>query len=218
MVLPFAGALLYFVWLSEHPAARLIYGGTKTFTLLWPVVSIAFITRTGWPKVDLRSRTHWRALPWGILVGLGVGALMWALMATPVGEMVMTSAPKIRAKAQTLGVLEHYWTFALFLSLIHSLLEEYYWRWFVFGNLRRVVPAIAAHLLAGAAFAAHHVVVTTQYFPFGWGLLLGGLVGVGGVLWSTMYERQGTLAGAWMCHVVVDLGILSIGHRLLFGS
>jgi len=61
-------------------------------------------------------------------------------------------------------------------------------------------------------------VVATQYFPPAWGVLFGGLTGVGGLLWSILYEKQRTLAGAWICHVFVDLGILSIGHWLLFGT
>ncbi len=218
MSLPALAALFYFVFMSEHALARWLYAVTKVFTLIWPVISVALITRTALPTVRLRDPAHRHAAPIGLVTGFGIAALMWALMLTPVGDVVMTSAPKIRVKAQALGILNHYWTYALFLSLIHSLLEEYYWRWFVYGHLRRVVRKSLAHALAGASFAAHHIVVTGQYFPPGWDLLFGGLTGVGGVLWSVMYEKQGTLAGAWVCHVIVDLGILGIGHRLLFGS
>lgn len=33
---------------------------------------------------------------------------------------------------------------------------------------------------------------------------------------SLLYQRQGTLAGAWACHLAADLGIMGIGYRLLF--
>ena len=144
--------------------------------------------------------------------------LMWVLQGGPVGRVVAASAPAIRAKAESLGVLRHYWAFGLFLALLHSFLEEYYWRWFVFGRLRRGLPRGWAHLVAGACFAAHHVVIATQYFPGGWGWLLGGLTGAGGILWSWMYERQKSLAGPWLSHVLADLGILAVGHQVLFGS
>ena len=74
-----------------------------------------------------------------------------------------------------------------------------------------------AHLLAAAAFAAHHVVVISQYFGWGWGLALGAFVGVGGALWSWMYQRQGTLAGVWLSHLIVDLFVMWIGYGLIFG-
>jgi hypothetical protein len=69
--------------------------------------------------------------------------------------------------------------------------------------------------LAAGAFAAHHVVVASTFFGLAAGLLLGGSVAVGGLLWSLMLARQGTLAGAWVSHVLVDLGLAWIGYRLL---
>jgi hypothetical protein len=45
--------------------------------------------------------------------------------------------------------------------------------------------------------------------------LLGGAVGLGGIIWSLLYQRQGTLSGAWLCHAIVDMGIMAIGYKLL---
>ena len=156
-----------------------------------------------------------KALPLGAAAGLVLVALMFAAMATPLGHVVVGGSEAIRAKALQFGLLSHYWVFALALSIVHSLVEEVYWRWFVFGRLRRVVSLPWAHLLAGAAFAAHHVVVTAVFFSLPVGLLLGGAVGLGGVSWSLLYQRQGTLAGAWLCHAIVDMGIMAIGYKLL---
>ncbi|MBI2948166.1 MAG: CPBP family intramembrane metalloprotease [Verrucomicrobia bacterium] len=218
MTLPFLASLFYFVFWSEQILARWLYGFTKLFTLVWPVIAVLLITKADLPRFKLSDELHRRALPWGILAGIGIIGVMWIIMLTPLREMILGCAPRIRSKAQALGMLDYYWTFGLFLSLIHSLLEEYYWRWFVYGQLRRVVGNGFAHVLAGVSFAAHHLVVTTQYFPPVWGVVFGALTGAGGILWSVLYEKQRTLAGAWICHVLVDLGILSIGHKLLFGS
>lgn len=152
----------------------------------------------------------------GILSGLIIVALMVVLMQTTIGETVIASAGKIQTKAKNFGILEHYWLFAIFLSLIHSLIEEYYWRWFVYGNLKRVINGFSAHFIAGVSFSAHHIVIASQFFSLFWGILLGGLVGAGGILWSMMYEKQKTLLGAWLSHMVVDLGIMYIGYYLLF--
>jgi hypothetical protein len=59
-------------------------------------------------------------------------------------------------------------------------------------------------------------VIATQFFPVLWGLLFGGLAGAGGVIWSVMYDKQKTLVGAWLCHLIVDLGIMVIGHSILY--
>ena len=218
MILPCLASLFYFVWFSSHGFARVIYGGAKVFTIVWPVLAVGLILRRKVPRPRLTDRRHVRAIALGLLTGGAIVALMFALMATPLGDMALNSAGRIRAKAEDLGLLAYYWPFAIFLSVIHSLIEEYYWRWFVFGRLAEAMPVTLAHLLAGVAFAAHHVVVATQFFPLGWGVLLGSLVGVGGVVWSIHYRTQRTLAGAWISHLVVDLGIMTIGHRLIFGS
>ncbi len=218
MTLPFAASLFYFVLFSDKAFAKWIYSGTKIFTLVWPLLCMGWWgAGKGWNIRSHPSR-HWPAIAIGAASGMVIVLTMFGLMQTPVGEVVRAGAPRIRAKAEGLGFLNYYWAFALFLSLLHSLLEEYYWRWFVFGRLRTVVPRATAHILAGVAFAAHHIVVTTQFFPFGWGLAFGVFVGVGGMIWSYLYERQKTLLGAWISHLLVDLGIMSIGHKLLFGT
>lgn len=216
MLLPFALSLLYFVFMSDNPVARVLYGGTKVFQLLWPVFCFWVILGTPLPKVRLRSGKTARSIPLALLSGGGIVLIMILLMQTPLGEMVEGSSGEMESKARELGVLEHYIPFALFLALVHSLLEEYYWRWFVYGRLREVTRPSAAHLLGGLSFALHHVVICSQFFPLFWSFLLGGLVGVGGILWSLLYQRQGTLLGAWVSHILVDLGILGIGYTLLF--
>ena len=107
---------------------------------------------------------------------------------------------------------------AVFLSVLHSLLEEYYWRWFVFGGLHQMVSPVWAHILAGVAFMAHHVIVLLQYFPVPLTIFLSLMIGVGGVIWSWMYLRQKSLMGAWIAHIIVDFGALWIGYQLIFGT
>ena len=58
-----------------------------------------------------------------------------------------------------------YVALAVFYALVHSLLEEYYWRWFVFGQLRALVAPTLAIVLSSLAFAAHHVILLYVYLP-----------------------------------------------------
>ena len=117
---------------------------------------------------------------------------------------------------QQLGIIKYYVLFAIFLSFFHSLLEEYYWRWFVYGNLLKIINPVAASLISAAAFASHHVIVLKEYFPWGWALFFGFSVAIGGVVWNTMYQRQKTLTGVWLSHMIVDLAIMTIGYFLIF--
>ncbi|HQH28102.1 MAG TPA: type II CAAX endopeptidase family protein [Oligoflexia bacterium] len=215
MTVPFISSLFYFVLFSEHIFARYLYGATKLFTLLWPITVATLVLKEPGPCFSLYDKLHWKALPWGVLSGAAVVVLMFALMETEIGGVMAASTPQIREKAVALGILNYYWSFALFLSIIHSLIEEYYWRWFVYGTLRRLLASPAAHLIAGLSFAAHHVVVASEFFSLPWGIVLGTLVGAGGIIWSLLYQKQGTLSGAWVSHILVDLGIMGVGWKLL---
>lgn len=217
MVVPFAGSLFYFVLFRDSLLARGMYAGVKGFTLLWPALATWLVLREHLPR-PTRAAWPWRALVPGTVTGLVIVLALLGLMQTPVGAVVQSGVPGMRSKAETFGILEHYWLFALLLSTVHSLLEEYYWRWFVYGQLRQLLRLPLAHLLAGLAFAAHHIVIASQYFGLGWGVLLGGGVGVGGIIFSCLYQKQGTLLGAWAAHLLADIGILAVGHKLLFGT
>jgi len=218
MAVPFIGSLFYFVILSKHDAAKIIYAATKLFTVLWPLIAVCALTRTGLPRIDRDFKKHLKALPLGVLVGAMIVLLMFGLMETRLGATIAGGSKNIEAKARELGFLEHFWLSGFFLSVVHSFIEEYYWRWFVFGRLRSLTPVRAAHILAGVSFAAHHVVVVTQFFSIFWGLVSGVCVALGGIVWSAMYDKQETLVGAWASHMIVDSGIMAIGHRLLFGA
>ena len=214
MIIPFIGSLFYFVIFSEHDFAKLFYGATKIFTLIWPLLAVTLILQRRIPKITFTLT----AIPLGIATGLIIVIIAFGLMQTPLGDLIENHSDVIKNHANNLGVLTHFWTFTLFISIFHSLLEEYYWRWFVFGHLKEIINTWLAHLLAGAAFAAHHIVVATQFFPGTWGFILGGLVGLGGIIWSLMYLKQQTLLGAWISHMIVDFGLMAIGYQLLFLS
>jgi membrane protease YdiL (CAAX protease family) len=182
MCLPLLASLTYFVLLSDSPAGKVIYGATKVFTLVWPIVCVVWI----WREKDrlcfqISNADHRKALPLGILSGLVIAGAMMSLLQIPaVAQVLKESAPAVKAKADALGFAEYFILFAIFLSVFHSLIEEYYWRWFVFGNLRRVIAKVPlAHLLAAISFAAHHLVITAQFFPFWFALILTSFVGVG---------------------------------------
>lgn len=217
LVIPALGALAYFVLIPDPLTARIAYTATKLFTVVWPLMAWFVILRNRSPALP-PLRQHLSALPLGAATGLFIGIAILVMATGPFREVVEASAPAIREKAQLFGVLEHYWLFAAAISIVHSLVEEYYWRWFVYGRLRALVPGKAAHLVAGAAFALHHIVVTSVYFGLGWGMVFGASTMIGGIVWSLLYARQGTLAGAWLSHALVDMSLMWCGYRLLLGQ
>jgi uncharacterized protein len=214
MTAPCLASLFYFVY-YQGPLAQFLYGSTKVLMVVWPIFCIFYIfhSQDRVPATERKVKLRTSIIT-GITTGLIIAAGM-VLLQTPLHQVMSTSIPLIRSKAVQLGFLDHYWSFAIFLSLGNSLMEEYYWRWFVFGTLRRQCGFVFSTMLCSIAFGAHHFVVLSQYFPPLWTILFGSAVVLGGMFWCFLYEKQKTIWGSWISHVIVDVGLLTIGYQYL---
>jgi membrane protease YdiL (CAAX protease family) len=217
--MPAVGAFFYFGAGRGAGTAALLYAATKLFTVIWPFVAVAFIAGE---RLDILRPEPGRllaALPAGLASGLILGGAIVALwLLSPLGDAAQAAAPQIRRKVAELGLLGLYIPFSVFLALLHSFIEEIYWRWFVYGWLSRLLPVTSAQVVAGVAFAAHHLVILGAYFPLWLALLAAGGIAAGGIFWCRLYQRQGSLAGVWLSHVLVDAAVLAIGYRLIFAT
>jgi len=157
----------------------------------------------------------------GGLFGLAVVAVMFAayyLWLKPSGAFDI-AASSIQEKVKGMGIdsIAKFAALSAFYAVLHSLLEEYYWRWFVFAQLRRVMAVGPAIAISALGFMAHHVIVLSVYF--GWGsflsLFFSVSVAVGGVAWAWLYHRSRSLFGPWLSHCFVDAGIFAVGYVIL---
>jgi membrane protease YdiL (CAAX protease family) len=211
----------YFIVLAGAPT--IVQQGTYTIGKL-----IQFGFPAVWVVGRRRSRLGWNwprqsDVLWGTVLGLGLfaGALaIFHLGLKPAGAFNTATRGVIRLKIEGLGVgsVPGYAALALFYSLLHSLLEEYYWRWFVFAQLRRFMRLPTAITLSGVGFMAHHIVIVSAFF--GWGaplsILLSVAVGCGGALWAWIYYRTNSLWAPCISHALVDAAIFAIGYDLAF--
>jgi len=162
----------------------------------------------------------------GIASGLGIGAFNLAAYAGPLGTWApIAPAPgRILDTLMALGLATpaRYLALALGLSLVHSLFEEYYWRWFLLDQLERRLPLPVASTLASLAFASHHFIVVDSF--------LGGthrltvtlpvtlLVAAVGGLWGWLFDRYRSLLAPWLSHLLVDAAVMAIGWHMVFGG
>src|SRR4051812_11777502 len=136
IVLPTAVTWLYFIALAgaDSRLQQGAYALGKTVQFALPLVSICLVRRT-WPRLSRPSISSLAAgAAFGLLVGLAIVAL-YAKALSPSGLLTQPSLA-VREKVQSFGAGTplRYLVLATFYSAIHSLLEEYYWRWFVFGE------------------------------------------------------------------------------------
>ena len=169
---PSLATWLYFVVLSQHPSAAVqaAYAAEKVLQFAFPSVWVVLVQRQKLRLAKPSAAGVAEGLALGVAVLLGM-LLLYFCWLKPAGYLAAAAGP-ITAKATALGMGSpaRFILGGVLLSSIHSLLEEYYWRWFLFGGLRRFMPVAAAVILSSLAFTAHHVILLAIYFG---GLSLG---------------------------------------------
>ena len=230
---PTVAAALYIHAADSTSLVQIIYFSSKALIFSFPAV--------WWLIVERRSRAanfssrgfadgenvaqfeHPRELKLAargdIALGVGSGALigasLWCMYLVIFRGVI--DADALTERVRRFGMYEHYLLYTMFLSIINSGLEEYYWRWFVFGRLRAKVGVPSAVVLSSVAFAAHHFVALHNFLG---SAALAGLfsvgIAVGGATWAWHYHRTGRLRGVWVSHCLVDIAALSIGYHILF--
>ncbi len=220
LVLPSLVTLAYFVLAASAPAVvqQLTYAIAKTGQFLFPVTWVVWVQRRR-PRLWPWSTS---GVAFGLVFGLVVAAAMWMLyqFGLRTAPFFLTAEEEMRAKiaGMNLGSPAVFLSVGIFYSLIHSLLEEYYWRWFVFGQLNEHTSLTRAILISSLGFMAHHILVIGTYFgffsPITWLFSFG--VACGGGVWAWLYHRTGSLLGPWVSHLLVDAAIFAIGYQIAF--
>ena len=220
IVFPSIVTWVYFVAAGHYSAGtqQTVYLIAKVIQFGFPVVWTYFVLRE-----PLRTS---RPTVSGVLLGVGFGVCIVAagmamfqhvLRDTPV---FAAAAELIHKKVAAFGI-DSTWKFvalAGFYSVFHSLLEEYYWRWFVFRELRNVMAVWPAILLSALGFTLHHIIVLSIYFASApWLVVLFSAgVAVGGAFWAWLFNRSNSLFDPWLSHALIDAGLFfGVGFELL---
>ena len=194
------------------------YAAEKIVQFAFPAVWVTIVQRQKLRLVRPSAAGVAEGLALGVAVLAGT-LLLYFLWLKPAGYLAAAVGP-ITAKATALGMGSpaRFILGGVLLSSIHALLEEYYWRWFLFGGLRRFMPVAAAVILSSLAFTAHHVILLAVFFG-GWSratIFFSLCVAVGGAAWAWIYHRSGSLLGPWLSHLLIDAGIFVVGYDLVW--
>ncbi len=201
--------------------SKYIFVAGKTLQFAFPAFIAAFVLQTRW----LARRPNRRGLLPGAIFGAGVGLLIFFIGAYLIKEpgafkpLVDNLRGELMGRLRPLGLAtpSAFILLTIFYSIVHSGLEEYYWRWFTFGRLSERLPYLPASLVANAGFMLHHVLLLGVYFGFAqpatWICSVG--VFVGGLVWQEIYRRYDSIYGAWLSHGLIDAGIFAVGFLLL---
>lgn len=220
LILPTIVTYIYFYILADKPESMQKFGmsACKIVQFGLPLIWVLYVRRY-WPD--------WKTSPRGsmLFTGLITGLIIFAAAMTLYHgylkntEVLQAASAEVNQRVTEMGFSTPlaFIGLGVFYVLLHSLMEEYYWRWFVFGMLKDFVSSTTAMWISSLGFMAHHVLVLARYF--GWDspatYLFSACVAIGGLLWSWMYNRTGKLYGPWLSHALVDAVIFVIGFNML---
>lgn len=220
VVLPSLVTWIYFGWLhgSSPRWQQVAYALGKSIQFLLPVAATLWVWRARWEPLRIRGR----GMGFGFLFGGCVAGLIFAAYRGLVDGSELADRLEEAARLKLLGMgITAVWQFAamgLFYSLLHALLEEYYWRWFVFD---RAVPLFGfwrANLFSSLGFMAHHILLLGYFLGFNeWRTyLFAGAIALGGMVWAFLYDRTRNLAACWLSHALVDAAIFWLGYQIVY--
>lgn len=210
------GSYLYFDLLTGTLWASTAYMITKGLVLFWPMLWFVLGYRCFFEKGEKSDKKT--SLLWGIGSGVFILVVMLGLFAL-LRDFFVDSKPMIEEKLFDYKITtpQIYLVVFILYSLFHAGVEEYFWRWFLFGGLKKYCTPLIAGVVSSIGFGLHHYLVIGQYLPWHMMLLLGTCVVVGGGWWCFVYHKTKSLLGAWISHVFVDLGVFGIGYCILWG-
>lgn len=188
-----------------------VKSAVKLLLFLGAPLALSRLTRVSTVKDWLRPRKG------GIRAALGLGVGLYALIVG--GYLLLRQfvdfTPIVGALSQNAGVTRGNFLFiSLYISFINSLLEEFFFRGFLFLNLRRYSPVLA-HIFSAAVFSLYHTAMMLGWFsPWLFALALLGLF-LGGLIFNFLDARPGNIYTSWLVHMFANFAINTVGFLLM---
>lgn len=116
-----------------------------------------------------------------------------------------------------IGVNENNFVFvAIYISLINSLLEEFFFRGFSFLILKENTNRLFAYIFSSLLFALYHVGMTSGWFH--WSIYMVAMTGLfaGGCIFNYLNEKSENIYPSWIVHMFANFSINTVGF-ILFG-
>ena len=105
--------------------------------------------------------------------------------------------------------------YGLYMSFVNSLLEEFFFRGFIFLNLKKIGYRRIGYLASSLLFAIYHIANFQNWFsPLLYILAIAGLF-IGGTIFNLLDDRDNTFFNSWFVHICADLAIVLIGYMIL---
>jgi len=102
----------------------------------------------------------------------------------------------------------------LYIIIFNSLLEEYFWRGFLFAKLDKILKPWQAYLITGIAFSFHHVMFYYNWFNLGFFVLVTFGLTVYALIMNYVFKKYQDLFSCWYVHIFADIAQIFIAFKI----
>lgn len=149
-----------------------------------------------------------------IVIGVGIGLAAIYLMNYLVIRQFLRGETIVSQLNQLASINKRNILFiGLYIILFNSILEEFFWRGFLFKELRELINPWMAHTLTGIGFSFHHIIFFIGWFELPFLMLAtSGLIAFA-IVMNFILERY-DLFSCWLIHGLVDTVQVFIAFRI----
>lgn len=155
----------------------------------------------------------------GILKSLLLGAAVYAVIMSAYFLLRNTiDFSRVTASlTEGMGITANNFIYvSLYISLMNSFLEEFFFRGYGFITLKKYTNRKFAYIFSSGVFAVYHIGMLIGMFGIGaLSLLLFGLI-AGGCIFNYLNEKNENIYSSWFVHMFANFAINTVG-MILFG-
>lgn len=184
------------------------------FFLALPMLFFAF-WREEWSEFKALFRFHKKGLLISLLLGIIIfGVILGGYFALR-GVIDFSGVTSSLTSGMGITADNFVWV-AIYISIMNSFLEEFFFRGFGFITLKKYVSVKFAYFFSPVLFAVYHVgMLVGMFHPAVLALLMFGLI-VGGLIFNALNDKLGNIYPSWFVHMAANFAINTIGF-ILFG-
>lgn len=184
--------------------------------ILFSVVPFVYIKLSKDNFVKKSFKNHTPALKMDISKALGIFVVIVLIIGFIIFRNlfdVNTIVYDFRNKYQIVGNQILY--YGLYLSFVNSLLEELFFRGFIFLGLKHINCTKFGYIFSSFMFSIYHIANFKNWFnPLVFILCLVGLF-IGGLIFAALDDKKDTFFNSWFVHICADLAIVAIGYYVI---
>ena len=184
----------------------------QIWLLILPIIWLVKIEQKS-IEISPPKRFDWIA---GIIIGLLMFGIILAVYWLLLRQWI--DVDFVRAKLKQVGNLDRQaFVFGgAYFILINALIEEYFWRWFIYSRCEDLVSSKIAVFLSAVFFTLHHTIGLIVFTNLRVTLVGTIAVFVAGVLWSEYYRRYRSIWGNYFSHAIADLALHIVAWQVFF--